>query len=252
MFTRITEHIYIFPCDGHTDRPNIGVIIGNQYTLLWEAGNSGAHVALIRDALKQQGLPAPNAVAISHWHWDHSYGAAFFTVPIIAGRKTDENLRKMMNWKWDDQSMQQRIEDGEEILFCTEMIKREYPDRSQIKVVTADVVFDGELSLDLGDVTCRLIHATGPHASDSVVCHIPEDRFLFLGDSNCKDLYGLPWEFDIEHEENFGPVTAALSYDREKVNAYLDILDTLDFDCCISGHWKAVKTREELYQSLKE
>ncbi len=44
LFKQITEHIYVYPCNGHTDRPNIGLIVGGKYTLLFDAGNSAAHV----------------------------------------------------------------------------------------------------------------------------------------------------------------------------------------------------------------
>lgn len=250
MFEKITEHIYCRPYQHYTDRPNIGWIDGNKYSLLFDAGNSEANVKLLREELKQAGLKNPDFVALSHWHWDHTFGAAFWNVPIIAGRRTNEQLKKMMLWQWDDKAMQDRIDSREDIVFCSEMIKREYPDRDQIRVVSADLVFEGNMILDLGGVEVHLIHAEGPHSDDSVICYVPEERFVFLSDSNGKDLYGLQWHFDIEHEEDFVPVTGALPYDMEKVKAYLRILDTLDFTHCISGHGDLM-TREEFYKSYK-
>ena len=251
MFERFSEHIWIRKYQHYTDRPNIGYIRGEKWALLYDAGNSGANVEQLKRELEEAGLPMPELVALSHWHWDHSFGAAWWGVPVIALKETDDQLRRMARWAWDDGAMDRRVEAGEDIAFCSEMIKREYPDRSQIRVVPADIVFEGSLTLDLGGVTCRLIHAGGPHSADSVLCHVPGDRFLFLGDSNCKDLYGLPWHFDIEHEEDFGPTTDALPYDREKVAAYLALLDGLDFTHCISGH-ADLKTRERQYRSLRE
>ena len=249
MFQKVTDHIHIRPCEQYTDRPNIGCIRGSRYTLLFDAGNSGANVTQLQQELREAGLPLPDFVALSHWHWDHSFGASFWNVPVISGRETNDQLQKMTAWTWEDAAMDRRVREGEDIAFCSEMIKREYPDRSRIHVTGADLVFDGTLTLDLGGVTCRLIHVRGPHSSDSVVCYVPEDRFLFLGDSNCKDLYGLPWHFDIEHEEDFVPTTDALPYDREKVDAYLALLDTLDFTHCVTGH-AAPETRGSLYASL--
>ena len=249
MFQKITENLYIRPCQHYTDRPNIGYIRGTRGALLFDAGNSGAHVELMKEELRAAGLPEPDYVALSHWHWDHSFGAGFWGAPVIAGRETDAQLRRMRTWTWDDAAMQARIDGGEEIVFCSEMIKREYPDRSKICVTAADIVFDGRLTVDLGGVTCELIHAKGPHSSDSVICYIPEAKFVLLGDSNCKDLYGLPWHFDIDHEEDFTATTDALPYDRDKVAAFLALLDTLDFTHCISGH-SGVKTREGQYRSL--
>ena len=251
MFRKLTDHIYVYQFESYTDRPNIGLIVGEKYALLFEAGNSAAHVELIKKDLAEQELPMPDFVAISHWHWDHSFAMSFWDCPTIAGKETNEQLKIVQNWKWDDVSMDARVESGEDIVFCSEMIKREYPDRSLIKVVPADFVFDGQMTLDLGGgVVCHLIHAKGPHASDSVVCYVPSDRFLFLGDSDCKDLYGLPWHFDIEHEEDFVPTTDALPYDKEKLEPYVELLQSMDFTHCITGH-APMMTRENLFSYLK-
>ena len=250
MFQKLTDHIYVYPFESYTDRPNIGLIVGEKYTLLFEAGNSAAHVELMKQDLKEQGLPSPDLIAISHWHWDHSFAMSSWDCPTIAGKETNEQLKKVQTWKWDDASMEKRVEKKEDIVFCNEMIKREYKDRSQIHVVPADLVFDEHMEIDLGGgVVCHLIHAKGPHSSDSIICYVPSDEFLFLGDSDCKDLYGLPWHFDIEHEEDFVPTTDALPYDREKVDAYVALLDTLNFTHCITGH-APMMPRETLYSNL--
>ena len=102
MFNKITEHICIYPAEHYTDRPNIGLIVGEEKSLLFDAGNSEKHVEKMKKELSEQGLPFPDYVLLSHWHWDHSFGAKFWKAPIISGRKTDEKLREVMNWKWDD------------------------------------------------------------------------------------------------------------------------------------------------------
>ena len=251
MFERITEHIHMRKCQHYTDRPNIGYIRGERGVLLFDAGNSGANVEQLKMELRDAGLPLPDYLALSHWHWDHSYGAAFWGCPVIAGRETDAWLRRMSQWSWDEDSMARRVETGEDIAFCCDMIRREYPDRTKIQVVPADLVFDGRLTIDLGGVRAELIHCKGPHSSDSVLCYVPEDRFVFLGDSNCKDLYGLRWECDIEGEGSFTAATEALAYDPEKVRDYLALLESLDFTHCVSGH-SEVKTREHQIASLTE
>ena len=143
MFDKITDHIYIQPAEHYTDRPNVGLIMGKKYTLLFEAGNSAANTRQLKERLAEQNLPQPDFVAVSHWHWDHSFGMHAWDVPTIAGRKTNEQLVKVAGWAWDDEAMENRVKTGEDIVFCNEMIKREYPDSSEIKVVGADIVFDG-------------------------------------------------------------------------------------------------------------
>lgn len=249
MFQQWTEHVYLYPCDGYTDRPNIGLIVGKRGSILFDAGNSGAHVAQMKRDLERQGLPYPQAVVLSHWHWDHSFGAWAWDVPVLVGEQTHRQLEIVRHWQWDDASMDARVARGEDIVFCNEMIRREYPDRTQIRVSAGDVVFTGTLELKLGNVTCRLMYCAGPHAPDSVLCHIPGDRFVFLGDSNCKDLYGLPWHFDIAHEEDFLETTGALPYDPKKLRPYRALLEGLNFTHCVSGHAE-VMTRQALLEQL--
>ncbi len=250
MFNKISDRIYIQPPEHYTDRPNVGLITGDKYTLMFEAGNSSANVQLLKGRLEEQSLPMPDFVAVSHWHWDHSFGMHAWAVPTIAGSKTNEYLKKVSQWQWDDESMADRVEKGEDIVFCNEMIKREFEDRSNINVVPADIVFTDKMTIDLGGIECQLIHCAGPHADDSVLCYIPSEKFIFLGDSNGKDLYGQPWHFDIEHEDDFLEETAKIPYDKQLVKEYLALLDTLDFDRCIGGH-ADIMTKEELYNIFK-
>ena len=249
MFNKISEHIYIHPAEHYTDRPNIGLVKGEKYSLLYDAGNSEKHVDNMKSELSEQNLPYPDFVLLSHWHWDHSFGAKFWNVPIISGRKTDEQLRVVKNWKWDETSMENRIKSGEDIVFCTEMIKREYPDKSKISVAASDIIFDERMAIDLGCITCELISAKGPHSEDSVICYIPSEKFILLGDANCKDLYGKPWHFDIEHEEDFLENISKIPYDKDLTEEFIALLNKLDFDYCISGH-SEMMTKKELIDSL--
>lgn len=250
MFNKFSDRIYIQPPEHYTDRPNVGLIIGDKYTLMFEAGNSSDNVQLLKSRLEEQGLPQPDFVAVSHWHWDHSFGMHAWGVPTIAGNKTNEYLKKVSQWLWDDNSMADRVEKGEDIVFCNEMIKREFADRNKINVMPADIVFTDKMTIDLGGIECQLIHCAGPHADDSVLCYIPSEKFVFLGDSNGKDLYGQPWHFDIEHEDDFLDETAKIPYDDQLVKEYLALLDTPDFDKCIGGH-ADIMTKEELYNIFK-
>lgn len=249
MFNKVTDRIYIRNCEDYTDRPNIGLIIGEKFTLLFDAGNSSKHVEQMKSELSEQGLPHPDFVFLSHWHWDHSFGAKEWNVPVISEKSTAEMLKTVSEWKWDDASMNNRLISGEDIAFCNEMIKREYPNRNDISVSVPDIVFDNNLLLDLGGITCNLILSKGPHSEDSTICYIPSEKFVFLGDCNCKDLYGKPWHFDIEHEEDLLNSLANIPYDKNLVDDLINLLDTLDFDNCISGH-TGIMSKEDLYRSL--
>lgn len=54
MFKKLTEHIYVRACESYTDRPNIGLIVGDKYALLYDAGNSAVHVTQMKEELAKQ------------------------------------------------------------------------------------------------------------------------------------------------------------------------------------------------------
>ncbi|MBQ1234618.1 MAG: hypothetical protein IIX77_03215, partial [Oscillospiraceae bacterium] len=60
---------------------------------------------------------------------------------------------------------------------------------------------------------------------------------------------GKPWHFDIEHEDEFFDELMAIPYDMDLVQQYLQKLQPLDFDRCISGHGEEM-TKAELWDSF--
>jgi glyoxylase-like metal-dependent hydrolase (beta-lactamase superfamily II) len=91
-----------------------------------DAGASAAHARRFLDALASQGLPAPHFVALTHWHWDHVFGAAELGVPIIAHVDTAERFAVMAGYGRSDEALDQRVAMGEEIAICADHIKTEY------------------------------------------------------------------------------------------------------------------------------
>ena len=77
--------------------------------------------------------------------------------------------------------MRERLRTGEEIEFCDKHIRAEYPDRKEISVVPASLVFHGRLSIDLGGVHCVLLQTEAPHERDCVLVHVPEQGFYLPG-----------------------------------------------------------------------
>ena len=129
------------------------------------------------------------------------------------------------------------------------MMKREYKDTRNIKVVPASIEFENELYIDLGGIEARLIHISGPHSRDSVVLYIPEEKILFLGDSHSKDLYTYPWHFDIKKEDKFMEEVDKIPYDLIEKERYIEALKAIDFSIAISGHSESME-REELFSLL--
>jgi glyoxylase-like metal-dependent hydrolase (beta-lactamase superfamily II) len=218
-FQQITSHVHWLSPDSSTDRPVVGVIHGARATLVVDAGNSSAHAELLLREIAHAGIAPPDFVALTHWHWDHVFGTSTLEVPTFAHVETQRVVRKMATLDWSDAALDRRVETGEEVAFCRDMIKAELPNRSSLSLRPPDIAFTCELTLDLGGVTCRLVHVGGDHSADSIVVFVPEDGIVFLGDCMYPDIYHV-----------------ARRYTTKAVAPLFDRLLAFDATCYLAGH----------------
>ena len=251
----LSARIWHMELDVDTDRPNLGYIRGDRFSLMFDCGASPAHVSAFLTLLQQHGLPRPAFAVLSHWHWDHAMGMAALSslqIPMIASLRTNEILKEKAAWPWTEEAMQQRLQSGEEILFCDHYLRGEY--RGDLAAIpgfrTADILFEGERTLDLGGVSCVLTEEGNPHSGDGVLVFVPEERFLFLADSAGKDLYGMPWTFDPDDIEASDLAMEQTPYDPQRLAGYRLCLGSMDFTRCLKGHAPCC-SREELFETLK-
>ena len=182
-----SPRVHWLPPDETTDRPILGVISGQNGSLVIEAGNSPAHAQLLLNQISH--LPPVCYLCLTHWHWDHIFGIDAFRVPTFAHIKTKQIIKQMVAWEWSDEALDQRVTDGLEIEFCRDMIKLELPDRSNLIIRPPDITFDTQLEIDLGGLTCQLIHVGGDHASDSTIVYVPDEKVVFLSDCLYPSIY---------------------------------------------------------------
>jgi glyoxylase-like metal-dependent hydrolase (beta-lactamase superfamily II) len=212
-----------------TDRPALGVVVGERDTLVIEAGNSADHVRVLQTELERHGLPTPNFVALTHWHWDHIFGGPAFAAPLLAGIETQRIVRQLASFDWSDAALDERVADGREIAFCRDMLKLELPNPAERIVRVPEIGFADELILDLGGTHCRLAALGGDHSPDGILVHVPQERVAFIGDAIYDDVYHGPRRL----------TTAGLF-------PLLDTLLALDVDHYIAGHHPQPIGRAEL------
>lgn len=198
-FQQLSPHGYWLSPDHTTDRPLLGVVAGAQGTLVIDAGNSPAHVQLLLQAMAQQQLAPPTFALLTHWHWDHLFGTSALAVPTFASHETARIVRVLAGLDWRDTALDQRVAAGTEIAFCRDMIKLEWPDRSNLIIRPPEIAFTTDVTLDLGGVTCQLVHVGGDHAHDSSIVYVPEDKLLFFSDCIYDDLYHGPRRLTTTH-----------------------------------------------------
>lgn len=174
------------------DRPVLGIAAGESASLLIDGGNSPAHAGELLSA----GLPIPplTAIALTHWHWDHCFGAVSTGLPVIACQETERKLRWMRSLSWTDDAIAARVAEGTEMEFCRENIAIEWPgDDRKIQVPTASRIYAEGMTLDLGGLTARLLPVESDHAPDCRVVHLVEERVVFLGDCLYLNMDREPW-----------------------------------------------------------
>lgn len=234
MLTQISPHVYILPFDSQRDRPNLGYIHGKKFSVLVDAGNSSAHLNVMLEAIDEAGLPKPEVALITHWHWDHTFGMHAFRGTTVTHAKTNEILSGLTKWEWTPEAMDERLKTGEECEFCDTHMKIEYDDIIDIKVVRADIEFDGNLTLNLGNVKVEVTPIENPHSDDGAVVFIQEDKVLFAGDADTGDFYKLDG-----------------GYDADKFYDYIETVDKIPYGTYIHGHL-APMTRTEVSALRKE
>lgn len=234
MLIKLTDRIYYMPHNEDTDRPVLGYIRGDKFSLMVDSGNSKNHVELFTDNVLELEMPYPDYVAITHSHWDHTYGMSSLSSISIACNRTNDYLESMTRWEWTDEAMKNRLESGEEIEFCDTMIRREYPDLSRIKVKTADILFNEKLTIDLGGIECQLVKLENSHADDCVVVYVPKEKVIFIGDIISEDFH---------HGEH--------KYYKEKLESLMCAFKSIDFNTALFGHMEPF-TKKELMEWLDE
>jgi glyoxylase-like metal-dependent hydrolase (beta-lactamase superfamily II) len=162
--TQVSPHVYaiiVFP--------NIGIVVGSRATLVVDTGlgpRNGATVVRVVEKLAK----APNLyLTTTHFHPEHSMGAQAFpdrTVLIRPSVQQDEMDKR-----------------GTEFL---ELFRNMSPQNKEllqdVKLGRPDIVFDNEVTLDLGGVTARLFWLGAAHTKGDELIFVKEDSVLLPGD----------------------------------------------------------------------
>ncbi|WP_102275169.1 MBL fold metallo-hydrolase [Cytobacillus massiliigabonensis] len=210
-----------------TDRPILGVVIGDKRSLMIDAGNSEEHAKYFLRELEKNNILQPSIVVLTHWHWDHTFGLSGLDMISIASSRTKKELEKQVPFEWNDAALDERVKAGVEIEFCANAIKKEYGRERNITITLPEITFETKMEIDLGGVTCQLQHVGGDHAQDSVIVYVKEEKILFLGDAIYANLY-----------------SSKRNHTVKRTLQLLDNIDQFDAEIYILSHWKPVSQEE--------
>ena len=221
---RVTDRVWYYPLDDTKDRPILGYIRGDRFSVAVDAGHSAEHVQEFYAAIKAEGLPLPALTVITHWHWDHTFGMHAVNGKTLASRRTNAHLTELLE------------EHGDDLLgYITPLdpfTGVEYESGQEVKVVLSDMEYEGSALVSAGGVDIEIMQAPSPHTDDSTLVYIPEERSLFFGDSvlgHFPDGY----------------------VDEEQMDALIALTENLDFDYALTGHWK-MSSKEQVLADMRE
>ena len=148
--TKVTDRVWYYPFEKERDRPILGYVKGDDWSLAIDAGHSRQHTLEFYSALEEAELPLPAVTVLTHWHWDHSFGLHAIKGKCISNARTRDHLiefKKLI--------AEQGVED---FLSMDECIRNEYSDLKNNPVVIGipDIIFSNEMRLDAGNCTIRL------------------------------------------------------------------------------------------------
>lgn len=229
----LSKHIAYLPPVQETDRPVLAAVTGNKKTLIIDAGNSVRHAQLFEDELLRNDISG-NFLVLTHSHWDHVFGLENIAIPVICQEKTYTNIKDMQQLSWEDQALDQRVEEGTEIAFCADAIKLEHGTNREISLPLPDIIFEKTMTIDLGEITCVIEHVGGDHANDSCIIYIQEEKTLFLGDCLYANLYAEKW-----------------NYTAEQALLLLKKIEAYDAETYILSHHDQPRTKLEMEAELK-
>lgn len=167
--TRVSEHVRVIPDRSVQGVPNVGIVVGDDATLVVDTGMGPRNGEIVLAAARRAARGTRLLVVTTHTHPEHDLGAQAFpadTVMIRSRSQVDE------------------IVDGG--MKVADDFRRRSPAFAALlegaRFRDADVVFDDTMALDLGGVHVSLT-AMGPnHTPGDTVALVVEDAVLFSGD----------------------------------------------------------------------
>lgn len=184
MLNKLNQSIYYLDNDENKERPTLGLVCGDKYSLVIDAGNSVQHAKEFLNEIKRLHVPPIKYLVITHGHWDHFLGLnEFDSSIIIVNNLTNEILTTWQNYSFDDESLQSYVDSKWMSPKCMEIIKSEMPTRESFRLNAPDIIFEKSLTIDLGNKVCVLEKVRSTHSNDSTIIYVPDDKVLFLGDS---------------------------------------------------------------------
>jgi glyoxylase-like metal-dependent hydrolase (beta-lactamase superfamily II) len=162
--TKVSEHVYAL-----VGWPNIGIVVGDRATLVIDTGlgeRNGATIMRVEQKLARGPILY---LTTTHYHSEHVTGEQAFPANTILIRpvvQQEELKQRLPGHMGRFRVMSQQ---NKELL-------------ADVRMRTPDILFNGEMKLDLGGVTARLFLLGPAHTQGDMLIFVEEDGVLLPGD----------------------------------------------------------------------
>jgi glyoxylase-like metal-dependent hydrolase (beta-lactamase superfamily II) len=162
--TRVSEHVYAI-----VGFPNIAIVVGNRGTLVVDTGLGARNGAIVVKQAEKL-AKAPNLyLTTTHFHPEHAMGEQAFPARTVIIRPAvqEEELKKH----------------GTELMNLFRGLSAQSRELlADVKMRPPDIVFDKEITLDLGGVSARLFWWGPAHTQGDELIFVEPDSVLIPGD----------------------------------------------------------------------
>ncbi|MGE7689883.1 MBL fold metallo-hydrolase [Lysinibacillus sp. NPDC097214] len=183
MLNKLSDTIYYLSNQDDRERPTLGLVCGEHFSLIIDSGNSTQHAKDFLQEIKKLNVPPIKYLVITHAHWDHFLGMNEFDATVIVNSQTNKQLKKWQSFRFDDNSLQKYVNTNQMSAKCMEIIQTEIPNRDSFKLNSPNVIFENALTIDLGNKVCIIERIKSTHTDDSTIIYIPDEKVVFLGDA---------------------------------------------------------------------
>ena len=207
MLERLTERVYYLPYQDEGCQPSLGLIIGDKYSLVVDAGNSMDHAKEFLEEVSKLDIPPLKYLTITHYHWDHVAGISTMNLTTVLNEKNYKNIEDIKNLIENDKKISVKELGRVKHSTATKLRKQVSEGMS---ISNGDIIFNEKVQIDLGGIKCIVENIGGDHSEDSNLIYVEDEKVMFLGDSIYRDLNR---RYKCYHMEKLVPLI-------EKINKY--------------------------------
>lgn len=166
---KVSDHVHVIP-DGNVPLvPNVGIVVGSRAALVVDTGMGVSNGQRVVRELAKVSSHKELYIVSTHFHPEHALGEAAFpaSATLVRARPQQQDIDEFGLSLADTFASRSAV--NKQLL-------------AGARYRTADVIFDGERTIDLGGVRVRLM-ALGPtHTRGDTIAFVEGDRVLFAGD----------------------------------------------------------------------